>query len=61
MMGDESVPNTTLLEKLYNVYSKIGALKYINLNQIQMIKWRREQYINNRNAKLEKQDRTNST
>lgn len=61
MMGDESVPNTTLLEKLYNVYSKIGALKYINLNQIQMIKWRREQYINNRNAKLEIQDRTNST
>lgn len=61
MMGDESVPNTTLLEQLYNVYSKIGALKYINLNQIQMIKWRREQYINNRNAKLEIQDRTNST
>lgn len=61
MMGDESVPNTTLLEKLYNVYSKIGALKYINLNQIQIIKWRREQYINNRNAKLEIQDRTNST
>lgn len=30
MMGDESVPNTTLLEQLYNVYSKIGALKYIN-------------------------------
>lgn len=61
MMGDESVPNTTLLEQLYNVYSKIGALKYINLNQIQMIKWRRVQYINNRNAKLEIQDRTNST
>lgn len=61
MMGDESVPNTTLLEQLYNVYSKTGALKYINLNQIQMIKWRREQYINNRNAKLEIQDRTNST
>lgn len=27
MMGDESVPNTTLLEQLHNVYSKIGALK----------------------------------